>query len=435
MRINQIVLLAWLILSLSPLPAHKEPPSSPHEEARRILRQRLSTDEKRGATNVTANARVFSGSFPWRVLPMKLLTRGIGWAQTGHGLFWTEDGGKDWKDITPHHGAEETPSYALALSQPFFLDTHRGWLLLAGCSADNPKKLEMGIELLSTTDSGASWSRTDSSPLTVTHYGNPDGADVSGCGDDFAFVDPLHGWINVTVSGVTMNSRWAFLLTTSDGGRTWKRALHAPALPWGRVLLLTHRDGWLKGGPGEPEVFVTHDAANSWKEVTVKTPTGIAPEQGSSTSYALPSFLDAQHGFLPVSYLEGLEASTTVLFKTKDGGRTWKPDRRISEQDEQYGEDIVVGDAWIFVSQIIEETHHQLMLRQVGAGEEVPARPDNLPIGSHRGNALEISFITPAKGWVVLGNGDLLSTSDGGRTWTDITPGPKDWFNFQDGSP
>jgi photosystem II stability/assembly factor-like uncharacterized protein len=214
---------------------------------------------------LTAASVAHNSTIAWaQVASMKLLAPGIGWASTGHGLLWTEDGGKDWKDITPR---QET-----ALPEPFFLDPHHGWVLSVGCSAENPKKLEMGFNLVSTTDSGASWSSVDVSPLTVAHYGNSDGADIRGCGGDFTFVDSLHGWINVTARGVTMNSRWAFLLTTSDGGRTWKRAVHAPSLPDGQILLVTSRDGWLLGGPADGRLFATHDEGNSWLEVKVHKP-------------------------------------------------------------------------------------------------------------------------------------------------------------------
>jgi photosystem II stability/assembly factor-like uncharacterized protein len=36
-----------------------------------------------------------------------------------------------------------------------------------------------------------------------------------------------------------------------------------------------------------------------------------------------------------------------------------------------------------------------------------------------------ISFANPAQGWAVVGDGYLMSTTDGGTTWTTLTPGPQ----------
>jgi len=36
--------------------------------------------------------------------------------------------------------------------------------------------------------------------------------------------------------------------------------------------------------------------------------------------------------------------------------------------------------------------------------------------------ANQMSFVTPTRGWVLVDVGELFSTSDGGATWTDITP-------------
>jgi hypothetical protein len=36
-----------------------------------------------------------------RIESMKLLTPDVGWAATNKKLFWTTDGGAQWKDITP----------------------------------------------------------------------------------------------------------------------------------------------------------------------------------------------------------------------------------------------------------------------------------------------------------------------------------------------
>ena len=346
---------------------------------------------------------------------VKLLAPGVGWAQTGRGLLWTKDGGKDWKDITPREGT--------ALPEPFFLDRHRGWVLSVGCSAENPKKLEMGFNLVSTADPGATWSSIDVSPLTVRDYGNSDGADVRGCGGDFAFVDTLHGWINVTARGLTMNSFWAFLLTTSDGGRTWKRAAHAPSLPDGQLLLVTPSDGWLLGGPADGRLFASHDEAKSWLEVKVDRPNDVSMK-ANLTSYPLPTIQNGMHGFLPVTYSGVVDVkTTTVLFSTDDGGRSWRTDRMVTSREgsKRYRKSAMIGSDWIFLA----VRDHRPVIEHISAGEKFVARDETGVEERDYRQAWDVTFVTARDGWVTIGDGELLSTTDGGTTWTDITPGPK----------
>ena len=222
-----------------------------------------------------------------------------------------------------------------------------------------------------------------------------------------------------------MNSFWAFLLTTSDGGRTWKRAVHAPSLPDGQLLLVTPSDGWLLGGPADGRLFVTHDGAKSWLEVKVDRPNDISKE-ASLTGYPLPTFQDGTHGFLPVTYSAvGVDVKvTTVLFITDDGGRSWRTDRMATYKasSHRYRESAMIGSDWIFVA----VRDHRPVLEHVSAGEKFVAR-DEVGFEEHPyKQARQVTFVTAKDGWVIIGDGDLLSTTDGGSTWTDITPGLKD---------
>src|SRR5579863_1202282 len=58
-----------------------------------------------------------------RIESMKLLTPNVGWAATKQKLFWTTDGGAQWKDITPKLDHEEQQ-----VSSVFFLDSTTGWI-------------------------------------------------------------------------------------------------------------------------------------------------------------------------------------------------------------------------------------------------------------------------------------------------------------------
>jgi len=101
------------------------------------------------------------------VTAMKMLTPETGWAETGNTLWWTEDGGTHWKNITPDPfvNSERSSNQVLFHDQPealasiSFLDTQTGWVLLC-CGKSDPDTGDdlPHYDLAATTDAGATWS-------------------------------------------------------------------------------------------------------------------------------------------------------------------------------------------------------------------------------------------------------------------------------------
>jgi len=364
---------------------------------------------------------------------MKLLGPGIGWAERGGRYYWTTDNGASWTDITPPNSPgvqvdEGTGSpYDL-----FFLDAHRGWALVAGCGTDNPKKLDLELNLLSTTDSGATWSKIPVTPTSLSDYGNPNGVNIVGCGANFAFADSLHGWINLTESGETMNTFGGTLLVTSDGGRTWKRAAKDPRVS-AEILMLSPNDGWLFGTETvemlrseDYQLYVTHDGTRSWQKIALAAPKEIAPADCYVMS--LPTFENTKCGFMQVNCSSGGGTKwklAMVLFATVDRGRTWRPDRMITNLDDdartQYHSSAVIGSEWIFAA----SSGHHPVLTKVGPAARIDTSTDTAVSRPKYREIDDVSFATAADGWVIVGDGDLMSTADGGATWTTLTPGPQ----------
>jgi photosystem II stability/assembly factor-like uncharacterized protein len=346
---------------------------------------------------------------------MKLLAPGIGWAVTGHSLLWTADGGKDWKDITPQITGDET------LDGIFFLDRSKGWITI---NHDGAASEEEQFEVASTSDAGSTWTRAKFT-LRPKDYGISAAFPLRGFAGRIAFADPLHGWLNVEFVD-TPNHWWSFLLVTSDGGQTWKRAPHAPDLSDCVILLVSPSEGWLFGMDDDTgsRLYVTRDSARHWREVAPEPP--ALPDR---QVMGLPTFDNAKHGFLQVNGVSGIDRKmslTMVLLETVDGGRTWKPDRTVANLDEiareQYGSSTVVGSDWIFAA----AGDHRPVLTKLGAGTRIDASSNAAAADSPRYKDIsQISFATRAHAWAIVGDGDLLSTTDGGATWTNITPGPK----------
>jgi hypothetical protein len=89
-----------------------------------------------------------------RIESMKLLTSNTGWAATNKKLFWTTDGGSQWKDITPKTGPDRTIAFT------FFTGPSQGWVLLTHAGKEDRRTgiAESLFELAATADAGETWS-------------------------------------------------------------------------------------------------------------------------------------------------------------------------------------------------------------------------------------------------------------------------------------
>ncbi len=405
MRMTRSLLVAALLLLLSPGVRAQNSPGD-------------STTPAASASQAQGGDVLWYGKAPpgWGgvVRGMKLLAPGIGWAQRGGRLYWTKDNGDSWGDITPSLARDES------LGKVFFLDSSRGWIAINRAAQDLSKQLQ--FDVASSTDAGATWSRTTVSiPLNRL----PAGTVAGGEAQAIAFVDSRHGWITVAFGGETMNLRWTELMLTSDGGKTWKKAARAPNALDGEILLVSPSEGWLYGGEAADinHLYVTRDGARSWREVAPNIPGSMYSEVRG-----LPTFKDTKHGFLEVTGPHNVDdrvISTLVLFKTSDGGRTWRSDRTVKNlggsSENQYGSSAVVGSDWIFAAS--SDDHPVLTRLGPGAAIDATSNPAGSP--SEYKMVSKISFATPTQGWVTMSDGDLVSTSNGGGTWTTLTPGPQ----------
>lgn len=332
---------------------------------------------------------------------MQLLTPEIGWAlsvRSGGNLFWTEDKGLTWKEITPSRSLFGFQS----IVSVFFLDTRQGWAL----SAD---------AVFSTIDAGAHWSITklDTSRLQETRWS-------SGTIGQIYFADSTNGWVSLDVEG-RHDLHKSCLLVTSDGGRNWAPAPKDPGLA-GSIRLVTPTEGWIRAPLGDALVM-THDGAHSWETVSLAPPKGAYPN--SAATYDLPTFEDSKHGFLSVTYTGGLgKKAVAVLYVTEDGGLTWKPDRTLTNLASMpVGNRVtsaVVGSTWITATSLSDGSFFPI-LTPIARGATLTAgyHSESGYYGAH-----QLSFVTPSRGWVLVNDDRFLSTSDGGATWTVVSPEP-----------
>jgi len=346
---------------------------------------------------------------------MKMLAPGKGWAMTDHGLFWTANGGKDWKNITPR----STLGSDAQIKDIFFLDTRHGWVLFAKYDEPEPK-----FDLARTDNAGGTWSITH----VVEDVGN-----LSADGQ-IAFADSKHGWMVLNAS-TSSAFHAGILFLTSNGGRTWQDTPDDPG-GQGPILLVTPTEGWMAGGHDDEDLHVTWDGAKSWQTISLPAPKTIYPAIYPTAD--VPVFEDDKHGFVAVTYSGSDGAkSAVVLFATVDGGHSWKADRTLTNLEESSEgrrlPSTVADSTWLTAR--VSAYKPKLIALSAGARERAGIGPWSASSGYWE--IFQLSFVTPKQGWVIqdsghqgtvlmrVGDGKLLSTTDGGATWTDITPGPK----------
>jgi photosystem II stability/assembly factor-like uncharacterized protein len=311
-----------------------------------------------------------SGENPPAILGMDLLNEREGWLLTEEGLFWTVDGGQEWRNISPVQGAH-------VLEAAFFLDSRRGWVIGREGEA---------LILWRTQDGGQTW---QSSPFPAVWEG----------GSIFIqFVDTQHGWVMLKVPSGSQFSIGR-LFRTIDGGSQWVEVEPPVGEP---PRFVNASLGWLAGGPAGDELYVTRDGGLNWERQEVVTSTGYV-------MYYAPFFQDEQRGWLPVAIHEG--GSTRVAFyATEDGGHSWMLAEAVAIRQEA-------------------DPNYRVPVMVLGADRWIIADPAVLP-GVPEG-VTAIDFVSRDVGWMVSPEGQcwgvtctqrtrLMRTSDGGQTWMQV---------------
>jgi photosystem II stability/assembly factor-like uncharacterized protein len=261
----------------------------------------------------------------------------------------------------------ETGQDSTTTSDVDFVDPLHGWFF------DSQKgAIGAPMFIFRTLDGGLHWSQVEMTPAT----GNAaDGALPVGCAAyGMAFVNATTGWVAGQCSGLA-----TLFDVTHDGGATWS----PQAIPCINCALYPPQftsplDGRLFGENGLNVLFATDDGGRTWS--------GRASPPGN-----WPDFVDAHNGF--ALGLTGNDNPSVILWTTSDGGVSWRQ------------------------------------------------APNGAIHGNGPQDTSQLDFITPRLGWAVslyitsgggLLQGDqtpfptpppeLWQTTDGGVSWTQITP-------------
>lgn len=335
---------------------------------------------------------------------MQLVSGEAGWALDANALLLSRDGGGSWQPITP------AGVNAAEIDTAFFLNLGVGWIV-----SQPPPGSE--IEFYRTKNTGTSWQRLSVIPVQAgvaraTHL---------------VFVDEQHGWL-VVDQGSHGGSSSAILFRSVDGGMTWRQSVMPHSAP---VVFMTALDGFSAGGPTARGTFVTHDGGQSWSPL----PKPSVPSAYATSWFDLPLFRTATDGVLPATFGYASGSPLAIgAYTTTDGGRSWSYGGSVATQsDNRYVFPLGVADPddWIaLVPQTASGSPpgRAIMVTHDRGRSWTRLNATVLPVGVEA-----LSFSSPQFGWALvsesgcqsyksecLTNAGLVSTRDGGVTWSQI---------------
>lgn len=334
---------------------------------------------------------------------MQLVTPENGWARGKEGLFWTQDDGGTWKNISP-------PGVRY-FNDVFFLDAFHGWALF---TSEGKNYGSLDFHVATTADGGANWAIS----LAKTRAQAPGQFNGTAWLD---FVDAQHGWLLLRqATSVGFSTGW--VLATDDGGKSWTQLPDPPIAE--RPSFATPSTGFLAGGAGGDWLYVTHDAGKTWQEQNIPPPKSVIG--ATHPTYDRPEFQDEKHGFISVTFSpeifgEGGQVSDLVLFTTDNGGQSWRPERVVPLAENMHGRVPLPSafvDSTLTFFPTTDSEQRTLTLASVGADGKAQTAGTRVTDEQVR----EISFASPSHGWIAT-SGRYLSTSDGGATWKLLVPG------------
>jgi photosystem II stability/assembly factor-like uncharacterized protein len=347
-------------------------------------------------------------SGPRQILEGEMVAGEEGWVHTPSGVFWTPDGGRTWRTITP-----PVPS----VGRVYFADPQYGWALHGMGREGNARAF-----IFRTTDGGRTWHRTRLRGYDkITPVASA----------SFSLVGSHELFVLTKVEGDTA-SNFGPLFVSHDAGGHWRTLTSPPHS--GTLSFQTPRRGWVAGGRPFQSLYRTVDGGHTWEEIRPGKSIHSPPEERESfrptrwTSYSTPLIGPDGHGIVGMVEAPVAEhpkiTTRAVIWRTRDYGRTWRRSDQIEfpntgsnyEADEVFNR---LGTDSLLVHDPLGGAY-----TVVGPdGKAGPLQPGHgLPHES-----VEFTFSDDGHGFAFPsfgGHPSLSFTEDGGRDWTQV-PGPR----------
>jgi photosystem II stability/assembly factor-like uncharacterized protein len=319
------------------------------------------------------------------------------------------------------------------LSSIHMFDALTGWAVET--EGDSGVVAKGAVEsVVRTTDGGVHWK-------DVTPHAPP-GQDIGGPGYGYETF-----WLTSSIAWVKAGT---LLFRTIDGGRTWT---HATIPAYGSIYFVDARNGWLMSGRivltngrscpcgQEEDIYRSVDGGKTWTKVASTR----ADDERSGLPFAGSkediNFLNSTTGWITGTHAPGDASNLAYLYVTHDGGHTWRlqdlPPLPLAVPFHAYSPMIQIftaRDGILSREYVVPNTVHPVAWGVVfyvthdGGTTWTPTTP---PFATALTTSSDISqgyqgssFADVNRGWVMNYEGTLYVTSDSGRHWTTIRPGP-----------
>lgn len=254
------------------------------------------------------------------------------------------------------------------------------------------------------------------------------------------FVDEKTGWVGGS-NGT--------LLSTSDGGLTWKKEQIAGTDTIRDIAFKNASEGWMLcersqfgalKGSNRSYLIRTQDGGKSWHRIDFRSSTeprtkiffdekgdGYAVGEGGLMSgLPLNEKLEKRFG-LPLRYLimDGVAVSGSRMLLVGGGGSSiWSDDRGINWQSSRFmtvRPDVKINSvAFIDDKRGWAAGNNGLILSTVDGGTSWKSESSGTSV-----NLIDIVFSSPRDGFAAGENGIILRSNDGGTTWKPEVSGSK----------
>jgi photosystem II stability/assembly factor-like uncharacterized protein len=397
-RVGSALLIVIIVLFLAVVPGRfvpspgGTPAPSPSIDGARAT---LATQSQPPADTAVDDAGVFAGG-------------GL-WAVRGTELFISLDRGASWRASNVPLRADAT----LGTWRMVVLDADHAWLVQNGPGATGFTGSASDIDTYTisrTTDGGKTWAT----------------ADVPGNYPDtypaLAFADPKHGYLVAAASRLSLGV--SSVLRSDDGGATWALAGSKSWLD--RLVAASDADTVWAGGEEQagglfeqPILSVSRDAGRTWEDLQLP---GLPGKTEATCGCYLPGppvFTSSTDGYVVVVNSFGNDANYgTWLDTTSDGGRTWIQ-RTFRPSVEASGAADLSADQWLMA-----RVNPSGIDSSSDAGKTWVSVPSSGALSGTSPSWME-ALDGSAVAALVQGSGtvmQLLLSTDGGATWSDIGP-------------
>ncbi len=372
-----------------------------------VLLAACSTTSNAGATSrdsatPTPTAAAVTKPANTPLILIRMLNQANGWALTNNSILKTTDGGLHW------HIVKTLPADSL-MPKAAFRDMNYAWVTFKEVAS-----ARQGIfTMLRTTDGGANWQTvTIQDPTEISTY---DGIDRP------PFITTQEGWVT-TGQAEGMHHSSMTIFHTTDGGLHWTMIANTASqsqngLPdTGNKTGISFKDsqaGWVTAEiPGNYAwLSTTSDGGKTWQQQTLPLPKELSNAELIGDFTTTPPVFFGNDGILPTIIFYQTQ-DYMVLYVTHDGGKTWTPTTPTPITN--ISSNIYVADrqhAWF--------SDHTTFYATSDGGQNWTK------VGQTPSEIGEMSFVDASNGWAIgpLTNKSplLLHTINGGKTWQAIT--------------